>query len=98
MIIALLIILILELAAVGWYVGFKLDQFMEYQQFTHNAVIKRIDQTRPQAGVTDPFKAANKSHVVGASSKHIIVRKTPDQIRAENYEEIKKGGQYGHHS
>ncbi len=50
---------------------------------------------RHKGTVTDPFKVANKTHTVAASSKHIIVRKSPDQIRNENYEEIKKGANYG---
>ena len=46
--------------------------------------------------VTDPFVAANKTHTVGASSQHIIIRKTPDQIRNENYQKIKEdGASYG---
>lgn len=53
-------------------------------------------EVKKKGGVTDPFQAANKSHVVGATSKHIVVRKTPDQIRAENAEAIKNGGKsYG---
>jgi len=58
--------------------------------------VKKLVSTK--GGVTDPFAAANKSNTVGASSKHIIVRKSPDQIRAENYEKLKNGGQYGHDS
>lgn len=58
--------------------------------------VKTLVSTK--GGVTDPFATANKTNTPGASSKHIIVRKSPDQIRAENYEEIRKGGQYGHHS
>ena len=56
------------------------------------------NEAKKKGAVTDPFQAANKSHTVGASSKHIIVRKTPDQIRAENFEKLKNGGQYGHPS
>ena len=55
--------------------------------------------TSHKAGVTDPFKVANKTQTPGASSSHIIIRKSPDQIRAENFEKIKNGeGNYGHHS
>jgi hypothetical protein len=53
-------------------------------------------EVKKKGTVTDPFQAANKSHTVGATSKHIVVRKTPDQIRAENAEAIKNGGRsYG---
>lgn len=58
--------------------------------------VKSIVSTK--GSVTDPFTAANKSNTVGASSRHIIVRKSPDQIRSENYEKLKNGGQYGHDS
>lgn len=42
--------------------------------------------------VTDPFAAANKFNTPGASSSHIVIRKTPDQIRNENFEKIKEDG------
>ena len=51
-----------------------------------------------KGGVTDPFVAANKTSTVGASSSHIIVRKSPDQIRSENFEKLRSGQQYGHDS
>lgn len=59
--------------------------------------LEEVEQnTAHKSGVTDPFAAANKSHTPAASSKHIIVRKSPDQIRAEHAEEIKNGGKsYG---
>lgn len=59
--------------------------------------LEEVEQnTAHKSGVTDPFAVANKSHTPAASSKHIIVRKSPDQIRAEHAEEIKNGGRsYG---
>lgn len=80
-----------------------------YQLFLFNKVKKDEERaTREQldriekrvtvkAKVTDPFRVANKKQTQSTSSKHIIIRKTPDQIRAENYEKIKNEGQtYGH--
>lgn len=49
------------------------------------------EEVKKKGSVTDPFVAANKTHTVGATSKHIVIRKTPDQIRAENAEAIKNG-------
>ncbi len=48
-------------------------------------------EVKKKGTVTDPFQVANKTHTVGASSRHIVIRKTPDQIRAENAEAIKNG-------
>lgn len=45
-----------------------------------------------KGSVTDPFAAANKFNTPGASSSHIVIRKTPDQIRNENFEKIKEDG------
>lgn len=45
-----------------------------------------------KGSVTDPFATANKFNTPGASSSHIVIRKTPDQIRNENFEKIKEDG------
>ena len=51
-----------------------------------------------KGSVTDPFATANKFNTPGASSSHIVSRKTPDQIRNENFEKIKEdGAAYGDH-
>lgn len=51
-----------------------------------------------KGSVTDPFATANKFNTPGASSSHIVIRKTPDQIRNENFEKIKEdGAAYGDH-
>ncbi len=49
-------------------------------------------QANPPSHVSDPFKGQKE---VYQSTKHIVVPKTPDEIRAENFEEIKKGAEYG---
>lgn len=48
-------------------------------------------EVKKKGSVTPPIVAANKTHTPGASSSHIIIRKTPDQIRAENAEAIRAG-------
>lgn len=65
-------------------------------------IIKRIDDLQAtitdakKGKVTDPFEVANKFNTPGASSSHIVIRKTPDQIRNENFVKIKEGGaKYG---
>lgn len=50
------------------------------------------DKLERKGSVTDPFAAANKFNTPGASSSHIVIRKTPDQIRNENFEKIKEDG------
>lgn len=50
------------------------------------------DITTPPAYVTDPVK---KPKHIYQSEGGIIVPKTPDEIRAEHYAEIKKGAEYG---
>ena len=49
-------------------------------------------QANPPAKVSDPFKGQKQ---VYSSTKHIVVPKTPDEIRNQNFEEIKKGAEYG---
>lgn len=50
-------------------------------------------RVNPPAHVSDPFKGQKQ---VYSSTKHIVVPKTPDEIRNQNFEEIKKGAEYGH--
>lgn len=42
--------------------------------------------------VTDPFEQPKEIY---QSSAHIIVPKTPDQIRNENFRKIQEGAEYG---
>ena len=48
--------------------------------------------SEPPAYVTDPVK---KPKHIYQSEGGIIVPKTPEEIRAEHYAEIKKGAEYG---
>ena len=77
-----------------------LTQMMSKNLMSQNNIDSKIDDLQKmmerKGKVTDPFVAANKTHTVGASSQHIIIRKTPDQIRNENYQKIKEdGASYG---
>lgn len=49
-------------------------------------------RANPPAHVSDPFKGQKEIY---QSKKHIVVPKTPTEIRNENFEEIKKGAEYG---
>lgn len=95
MIVLLLIILIIEIAILGWWIHRRVEVSMEYTQFTHSALVKKLDEVqgevKKKGSVTPPIVAANKTHTVGASGRHIVIRKTPDQIRAENAEAIRAG-------
>lgn len=44
------------------------------------------------AHVTDPFE---KPKEIYQSSKHIVVPKTPDEIRNQNFKKIQDGAEYG---
>lgn len=50
-------------------------------------------RANPPSKVSDPFKGQKQ---VYSSTKHIVVPKTPDEIRNQNFEEIKKGAEYGY--
>lgn len=58
-------------------------------QHQFNDLEKRAN---PPAHVSDPFKGQKQ---VFQSTKHIVVPKTPDEIRAQNFAEIQKGAEYG---
>ena len=47
----------------------------------------------PPAKVSDPFA---RKKTVTTSTKHIVVPKTPDQIRNENAKKIAEGEDYGY--
>ena len=103
-IIAVVLAIIVVMLWLGGVAGFAyvrtvVEHVAEYQRDT----AKKLDDIKAEVdkkgSVTDPFKAATVRKSVGASSRHIIVPKSPDQIRNENYEAIKEGGKkYGHDS
>ena len=47
---------------------------------------------KEEAKVTDPF---TKPAPIHSSTNHIIVPKTPTEIRNQNYKKIKEGIEYG---
>lgn len=50
-------------------------------------------RANPPAHVSDPFKGQKEIY---QTKKHIVVPKTPTEIRNQNFEEIKKGAEYGY--
>ncbi len=80
------------------YIRTVVQHIAEYQRTTLDKIDFIKTEVNKKGAVTDPFKVANKTNAPGASSRHIIVPKSPDQIRNENYEAIKEGAKYGHDS
>lgn len=57
------------------------------------AARSEIDDIKtPPSHVSDPFE---KPKEIYQSKTHIIVPKTPDQIRNENFKKIQEGAEYG---
>ena len=53
-------------------------------------IVKPCKQEEPK--VTDPFQ---KPKEIYSSTNHIVVPKTPTEIRNQNYKKIKEGIEYG---
>lgn len=53
------------------------------------------NQVKKRGFVTPPFEAANPDRSIRGTSPHIVQRKTPDQIRNENFKKIEEGQTYG---
>lgn len=95
MITILIFIVIIELALASVFTISYMREAIRLL-YSYNKKLDDIKSDVVKKGrVTDPFVAANKTNTIGASSSHIIIRKTPDQIRNENFEKIKKGATYG---
>ena len=77
----------------------KLILIVNKNLMSQNTILSKLEKIEGDVAkrgrVTDPFEVANKTNTIGASSNHIIIRKTPDQIRNENFEKIKQGANYG---
>ena len=59
------------------------------------AILTNIEPEEPkqeEAKVTDPFTKPTPVH---SSTSHIVVPKTPTEIRNQNFDKIKKGIEYG---
>jgi len=96
-VIAILLAIIIAMLYLGFvYLRTVVQEVGKYVRDTNKKLDDIKAEVDKKGSVTDPFKAATVRKSVGASSRHIIVPKSPDQIRNENYEEIKKGATYGH--
>lgn len=85
-IIILLIVIMLTQALICWSV-ICIEKWL--------AILTNIEpdgNTEEPAKVTDPF---TKPKPVYSSTSHIIVPKTPTEIRNENFKKIKEGVEYG---
>lgn len=101
MIIALLMIISVLLYCIYTLLR-KLDEMLDYNLDDIASTACRIEQqigrykVNKGGHVTDPFTTAKRRGVQPTSnSKHVVKPKTPDQIRAEHYREIKEGSKYG---
>ena len=70
-----------------------IDELMKLSMAGQHQFRELEKQANPPSHVSDPFKRPKEQY---ESTKHIVVPKTPDEIRNENFEEIKKGAEYGH--
>lgn len=70
-----------------------LNRIDKHQRELLDKLLKR--KPTQAATVTDPFKLANTHTTQKSSSDGIVIRKTPEQIRNENYKKIKEGQKYG---
>ena len=70
-----------------------IDELMKLSMAVQHQFRQLEKQVNPPSHVSDPFKRPKEQY---ESTKHIVVPKTPDEIRNENFEEIKKGAEYGH--
>ena len=86
-VIILLLILILLTQALLCWVIISIEKWI--------AVLTGLepeDSTEEPAKVTDPF---TKPKPVYSSTSHIVVPKTPTEIRNQNFKKIKEGVEYG---
>ena len=84
-IIILLIVIILTQALICWSV-ICIEKWL--------AILTNIEpEPKPEeAKVTDPF---TKPKEIYSSTSHIVVPKTPTEIRNQNFKKIKEGIEYG---
>ena len=68
------------------------DEFEKLTVSFENQFKDLEKRANPPAHVSDPFKGQKEIY---QTKKHIVVPKTPTEIRNENFEEIKKGAEYG---
>lgn len=85
LIIILLILILLTQLLVSWSV-IAIEKWL--------AILTNIEpEPKPEeAKVTDPF---TKPKEIYSSTSHIVVPKTPTEIRNQNFKKIKEGIEYG---
>lgn len=100
-VIAILILaLILELwfmwVASAAYIRTVVQHIAEHNKVMLDKIGNVQSEVNKKGTVVDPFKVANRTNNVGAPTRHIIPRNSPDYIRNKNADEIKAGlGSYG---
>ena len=85
LIILILAVILLTQASIMWGV-IRIEKWL--------AILTNIEpeEVKEEAKVTDPF---TKPAPVHSSTSHIIVPKTPTEIRNQNFDKIQKGIEYG---
>lgn len=85
LIIILLILILLSQLLISWSV-IAIEKWL--------AILTNIEpEPKPEeAKVTDPF---TKPKEIYSSTSHIVVPKTPTEIRNQNFKKIKEGIEYG---
>lgn len=93
------VIAIVTILLVAVILLYKIEQGIHNTTLSSEDLLEKIDsiqsEVKKRGSVSDPFKVANSRRTQNTSSRHIIIRKSPDQIRSENYEKIKEGQNYG---
>ena len=85
LIVILLILIVLSQLLLSWSV-IAIEKWL--------AILTNIEpEPKPEeAKVTDPF---TKPKEIYSSTRHIVVPKTPTEIRNQNFKKIKEGIEYG---
>lgn len=83
--IAILLVVIIILLGVIGYILTSIEKWLAI--LTEDEV-----EEQPEAKVSDPF---TKPKPIYSSTSHIVVPKTPTEIRNQNYKKIKEGIEYG---
>lgn len=97
---AVICILLAAIVALLWFILHYIRGAAKAIGEQNRGIMSGIESIKGEVAkrgfVTDPFKVANKKNRIGASTRNIVLRKTPDQIRNENFEKIRQGQTYGH--
>lgn len=100
-VIAILLAIIVVMLWLGGVAAFAyVRTAVKHLADNNRAILEKLDGIKTEVDkkghVVDPFKVANKTNSVGAPTRHIIPRNSPDFIRNQHAEEIKAGlGSFG---